>query len=327
VTATKLGEEGALADASMMRRGIERPILVTGSHRSGSTWVGQMLGASDEVGYIHEPFNIHRGPGMCRMRFPYWFMYIRPGTEGPVAADFRRLLAFHYNYRAQLFSIRSSADLRALVRDGSRFLRFRMRHARPLLKDPMAVFSAEWIAETFDAQVVVIIRHPAAFASSIKLDGWAHPFSHFVNQPALVEDHLRPFRDEIEAFAHTEHDILEQAALLWRLVHGTIAEYRSRHREWLFVRHEDLSRHPLEGFESLYNSLNLPFTGPVREAIQRSTSSSNSADRDPDGRLFLARDSRANVDNWRRRLTPDEVARVHSRVADVSQFFYSEEEW
>jgi hypothetical protein len=272
-----------------------------------------MLGASDEVGYIHEPFNIHRGPGMCRMRFPYWFMYIRPGTEGPVAADFRRLLAFHYNYRAQLFSIRSSDDLRALVRDGSRFLRFRMRHARPLLKDPMAVFSAEWIAETFDAQVVVIIRHPAAFASSIKLDGWAHPFSHFVNQPALVEDHLRPFRDEIEAFAHTEHDILEQAALLWRLVHGTIAEY--------------LSRHPLEGFESLYNSLNLPFTGPVREAIQRSTSSSNSADRDPDGRLFLARDSRANVDNWRRRLTPDEVARVHSRVADVSQFFYSEEEW
>ena len=44
-------------------------------------------------------------------------------------------------------------------------------------------------------------RWPAAFASSIKLDGCTHRFAHLVNQPALLEDRLRPFRDEIEAFA------------------------------------------------------------------------------------------------------------------------------
>ena len=43
-----------------------RPILVTGSHRSGSTWLGQMIGASDAVGYIHEPFNIDRGRVLSR---------------------------------------------------------------------------------------------------------------------------------------------------------------------------------------------------------------------------------------------------------------------
>jgi hypothetical protein len=191
----------------------------------------------------------------------------------------------------------------------------------------MAVFSAEWIAETFDAQVVVVVRHPAAFASSIKLDGWTHPFSHFSDQPALIEDHLEPFRKEIDAFAREEHDILDQAALLWRLIHHTIADYRSRHPEWLVIRHEDLSRDPIQGFGYLFEALNLPYTEDVQEAIRRSTSRSNPVDRDPNPHLFHSRDSRANVDNWRHRLTPSEVERIRARVADVSPFFYSDDDW
>jgi hypothetical protein len=304
-----------------------RPILVTGSHRSGSTWLGQMIAASDAVGYIHEPFNIDRGPGMCRTRFPYWFSYIRPGTDGALADDFRRLLEFRYNYLAEARSVRSRRDVRVLVRDGGRFLGNRMRHVRPLVKDPMALFSAEWIAETFDAQVVVIVRHPAAFAGSIKLDGWAHPFSHFLDQPALMEDHLRSFQGEIREFASQEHDILDQAALLWRLIHRTIADYRAHHPDWLVVRHEDLSRDPIEGFEAIFDALDLSYTEEVQEAILRSTSRSNPGDRDVNGRQFLARDSRANVDNWRHRLTAAEVERIRARVADVSPLFYSDDEW
>jgi hypothetical protein len=286
-----------------------------------------MIAASDDVGYIHEPFNIDRGPGICRTRFPYWFTYIRPGTDDAAAADFRRLLDFRYNYLAQAGSVRSRRDVRIFVRDGGRFLRYRMRHARPLVKDPMALFSAEWIAETFDAQVVVVVRHPAAFASSIKLDGWAHPFSHFLNQPALIEDYLSPFREEIAAFAREERDILDQAALLWRLAHHTVAEYRERHPEWLIIRHEDLSRDPIDGFRTIFQALNLSYTEEVQETILRSTSKSNPVDRDENGRLFLTRDSRANVDNWRRRLTPEEVERVRMRVADVSPLFYDDNEW
>lgn len=311
----------------MIEERTRRPILVTGIHRSGSTWIGQMIGASDEVGYVHEPFSPNRGPGICRTRFPFWFTYIRPGTDGEVASDFRRLLAFRYNYLAQFRNARSLPDLRALIRDGGRFLRFRTRNMRPLLKDPMAVFSAEWIAETFDAQVVVVVRHPAAFASSVKRAGWSHPFSHFLDQPALIEDHLRPFQSEITAFVREEHDVLDQAALLWRLVYSTVARYRSRHVEWLFVRHEDLSRDPIAGFGALFEALGLRYTDDVQEGILRSTSSSNPVDRDLNSRLFGVRNSRANVDAWRRRLTSAEVDHIRTRVADVSTLFYGEDEW
>jgi len=304
-----------------------RPILVTGIHRSGSTWVGQMIGASDEVGYVHEPFNPTRGPGICRARFPYAFTYVPRGTDGAVERDFRRMLEFKYNYGAQALSIRSRAELRTLAGDGGRFLRYRVKGVRPLLKDPMAVFSSEWIAETFDAQVVVVVRHPAAFVSSIKRAGWAHPFSHFADQTQLMDSHLRPFADEIAEFTRAEHDILDQGALLWRLVHRTLATYRSEHPDWVFVRHEDLSIDPVGGYERLFAALELPYTEAVRERVRRSSSSANPAEREVGDPDFGVRDSSANVSNWQRRLTREEIEHIHRKVSDVSGLFYTEDEW
>jgi len=56
-------------------------ILVTGSHRSGTTWVAKMIANSPSVGYIHEPFNptIYR-PGICAAKFR-GFTYISKENE------------------------------------------------------------------------------------------------------------------------------------------------------------------------------------------------------------------------------------------------------
>jgi hypothetical protein len=64
----------------------KKAILVTGSHRSGSTWVGKMIAQSPSVVYIHEPFNLEIGPcvGICSAKFNYWFTYISPENESQV---------------------------------------------------------------------------------------------------------------------------------------------------------------------------------------------------------------------------------------------------
>jgi hypothetical protein len=36
---------------------VKKPILVTGSHRSGTTWAGQMVAAAPHTAYIHKPLN------------------------------------------------------------------------------------------------------------------------------------------------------------------------------------------------------------------------------------------------------------------------------
>lgn len=68
------------------------PILVTGSHRSGTTWLGQMLSLSNEAFVVHEPFN----PSNARTWFhrppPRWFLAVDPDRPAPWDAEMRRVL-------------------------------------------------------------------------------------------------------------------------------------------------------------------------------------------------------------------------------------------
>lgn len=53
-----------------------KPILVTGSPRSGTSRVGRMIGQVPSVRYVHEPFNISGRPCRCGVKFYYWFHYL-----------------------------------------------------------------------------------------------------------------------------------------------------------------------------------------------------------------------------------------------------------
>ncbi len=52
-----------------------------------------------------------------------------------------------------------------------------------------------------------LIRHPAAFAASLKEQSRIHPFAHL--QPFLMQHHLRPFAEESLRFTREERDIVE----------------------------------------------------------------------------------------------------------------------
>jgi|SoiMethySBSTD1v2_1073268.scaffolds.fasta_scaffold94392_3 sulfotransferase family protein len=309
----------------------KKPILVTGAHRSGSTWVGRMLSEAPGVAYIHEPFSVtdRPGVGICSARFPYWFTYITRNTEVGYYQDMRKTIEFKYNWRAALQSCRSVADLRNVKEEYTFFLTHRRHGSRPLLKDPLALFSAAWMADRFNMDVVVIIRHPAAFVSSIKKLNWAHPFSHFLKQSLLMETVLSPFAAEIREYATREHSITDQAILLWRLLYYMTMNYQRQHREWIFVRHEDLSQDPLTGFTHLYERLDLEFSSHVREKVLEYSSSTNPADTDaPVGSdATLKRNSRENMWNWKNRLTPTEIKTIRERVEDISKAFYTNEDW
>ncbi|UCF28983.1 MAG: sulfotransferase family protein, partial [Chloroflexota bacterium] len=58
------------------------PILVTGAHRSGTTWVGKMLAAGRETAYISEPLNVWHRPGVLRVPTQYWYTYINEDNQG-----------------------------------------------------------------------------------------------------------------------------------------------------------------------------------------------------------------------------------------------------
>lgn len=303
----------------------ERPILVTGSHRSGSTWVGTMLSAGPGVAYIHEPFSILHRRGVLDVRFDHWFPYVCRENEGAYLSPVRDMLAFRYRTGSEIGAIRSPRDAARLMRDRARFARARRLGARPLVKDPIAVFSAEWLSSRFDADPVVLIRHPAAFAGSLNRLGWTHPFEHFSAQPLLMRDLLGPFEDEIREFAVREHPVLDQAILLWKLIHHTIADYRRRHPEWSFLRHEDVARDPLAEFQKMYARLDLPFTDAVERYIAEHSDASNPTETSDAG--ALRRDSGSSVWTWQSRLSDEEIARVRAGVGAIAEEFYDDADW
>ncbi|HJQ75551.1 MAG TPA: sulfotransferase [Gaiellaceae bacterium] len=298
-----------------------RPILVTGAHRSGTTWVGKMLALAPGVGYVHEPFSPRTSGGISSAPFDRYFTVVTAENEARYLPGLRRTLAFDYAWSA----VRDPGDLARAVRDAWRFRRLRRAGARPLVKDPIALLSAEWLAERFGMGVVVLVRHPAGFAASLERLGWKHDFTSFLDAGGRVPELLRPYESEIRAHAEEPGDVLAEAALLWRILYGTAARYRDRHPDWVFLRHEDAGADPVGTFRELYARLGLELTPAARERIERASAAENPVEGHWPHAVDL--DSASAVRRWRAQLTPGEIDLLRERTRDVWPLFYADEDW
>jgi hypothetical protein len=281
-----------------------------------------MLCASGEAGYIHEPFNPKRRPGWGGDRIPYWFLYVTPTNEHFYKPVIERALAFRYPIAANVRALRRPRGIGLLVSDLARSLRPRVAGARPLIKDPIALFSAEWLARTYDMDVVVMIRHPAAFASSIKRLNWRFEFRDWLAQDDLLRDRLAPWHKRMHDAWAGKVDIIEHAIVMWNAIHDVINQYRKAHPEWTFVRYEDLADAPLEGFRSLYERTGLTWSDRVAEAIASSSDASNPSEVPLWRHQSIKRSSAAAKDTWRTRLTDEEIERVTEGTAEIAALYY-----
>src|SRR6185437_15631324 len=215
--------------------------------------------------------------GLSPAGFDRYFTVVTSENEARYRPGLEQTIRFRYGLGAQLRSLRGGRDLARIPRDLARVERTRRSGSRPLVKDPIALLSAEWLAETFEMDVVVLIRHPAAFAASLKRLGWKHSFATFI-QDGRVPEVVRPYEAEIREQAERPGEILAQAALLWRLLYDAVDGYRERHPDWAFVRHEDASLDPAGTFEQLYDRLGLELTPAALAEIERASASENPAE-------------------------------------------------
>jgi hypothetical protein len=280
-----------------------------------------MLALAPGVGYVHEPFN----PRFSAGRFDRYFTVVTRENEARYAPELERALTFRYELGTRLRRRRRPKDVARTLRDFARVQSLRLRHPRPLMKDPIALLSSEWLAQRFGMDVVVLIRHPAAFAASLKRLGWKHSFATFFDEEGRLPAVVAPFEDEVQEQARQPGEILAQAALLWRLLYNAVDGYRERHPDWVFLRHEDASLDPVATYEGLYERLGLELTAAARETIRRASASDNPAE--PATPHAVELDSAASLGRWREDLTAAEVETLRERTRDVWPRFYSETEW
>lgn len=301
------------------------PILVTGSHRSGSTWAGKSLALAPHTGYIHEPFNIYFQRRDTVNPFKNWFQYVCEENSEYYEEALRRIINYEYSLGSNLARVRTVRNLAKIGKDQALSLMHKIRDDTPIVKDPIAVFSADWLSKTYDMNVLVMIRHPAAFCSSLKIKNWNFDFHNFLNQPLLMDRYLGTFEKEIREYAENEKNIIDQAILLWNCVYHTINLYQQDHPEWLFVRHEDLSNKPVDQFQSIYETFNLEFTLKAKSIILKNSGTHNSTEQQPSNEFI--RDSKENIFNWKKRLKLNEIDRIKEKTHEISSIFYNRYEW
>jgi hypothetical protein len=309
-------------------RHASNPILVTGAHRSGSTWVGKMLCAGGQSFYIHEPFNhVHgNGPAWVPQPFPYWFYCIRnqPGEYERLLAN---VVAMKYPLPAALMQVRNPRHLAIAIRDWSLSGLARASGKRPLLKDPTALFSAEWLACRFDMTVVVLIRHPAAFTASLKRLDWWFKFFNWLEQKPLMTDYLTEYEGAIRTYMAGKKDLVRQAALMWNCMYSTVRGYQQRHPDWYFVTHERLASNPLEGFQALYSFCGLSWNPRAEAAVRRYSETPAPNLSSPDRPTDIHRESRRTIGNWKRILSAEEIAVLREETREVASHFYQPQDW
>lgn len=305
--------------------GTPTPILVTGAHRSGTTWVGKMLAADADTAYISEPLNVLHRPGVFRAKVKYWYQYICAENESEFLFAFHNLLDYDYYLMDEIRSIRSRKDFLRMGRDFMIFYYALERGQRALLKDPFAVFSVPWFMKRLNFKVVITVRHPAAFASSLQRLGWNFDFNDLLSQPLLMRDHLEIYREQMLAIK--ADDVIGQASLLWKIIYHSVHTTRSPNPDIQVVRHEDFSRDPLNQYRDLYATLRLGFTSRVQKTIMNSSSSENPVELSLKKTHSVKLNSIANIKNWKKRLSVEDLKRIRDITAEVSELYYSNEEW
>jgi hypothetical protein len=294
--------------------------------RSGTTWIGKMLSAGGRVTYLTEPLNVLR-PGIFRLPVRDEYTYVHSGNEADFLPIFQEAARLRPHMLGELLAVRAPTDVGRVGVRVVQFLRGRIGGRRVLFKDPYAVFSADWFADRLGCQVVVVVRHPAAVVSSLRRLGWRAPLASLSAQPALVRDRLEPFRDDLAAAqenASLRRDLIWSNAVLWRMIYSAVATYAEQRPDFLIVRHEDLSRDPENAYRRVYEALEMQYDRRAAAAVKATTDGTNPAELPKNDPHSVRLDSRANLDNWRRRLSSLEIGRIRALTEPVVSRWYAD---
>lgn len=295
------------------------PILITGCHRSGSTWIGNVLKATNQIIYVPEPLNfkikqnLHHFSGRNEA---LWFPAIEFMDQSVYRSGFEKILS--RKVLASDFDFTAFEDIKTWVSLRVRFFGNR----RILLKDPIALFSSNWLYENYNTQNIILIRRPEAFISSIKKNKWEFDFNHLKCQEQFIDTYLKEYKKEIFKHAEKKYDIVDQGILLWNVFYSFVSQMKVKYKDWYFVSHEDISLNPIEEFEKIFLYLNIDFNSKAREYIRSTTNSKNTIEREDENVHVLNRNSKEVINTWRNRLYDSEIEKIQKETEDIRLRFY-----
>ncbi len=216
-------------------RGSEDAVLVVGSGRSGTTWVGDVIAAETRSRIVFEPFIWGHDDRLLfagRYRFSNlggrlnYSLYLPDdaGRAGLGQYDVERVLAGG----VRGFWVNQEIEHKV--------------YRRRVIKDIRANLMLPWLTRNWPAlKIIYLIRDPAKVIDSMierSSEGWGFDWSReeVMFQPKLMQDYLTPFQDLIE----NSETLVERLAMRWCIENYVPLQCLSEMRNVMLVRYEDL---------------------------------------------------------------------------------------
>ncbi|NOX61316.1 MAG: sulfotransferase [Chloroflexi bacterium] len=271
----------------------EEAIVLAASGRSGSTWLGDMLGAAPGVQSIFEPLHPRGCPAFRRLvgwdpndAIHYHRPYLRPNGDYP---EWRELLERTLTGRVRTYW----TDYQRNTFFPNRFL----------IKFIRANMMLGYIYDAFRPTIIFLARHPCAVIRSRLYRvrrAWPARARDVLQDEALVEDHLRPWVGYIER----ENDLLGAHAVWWA-VENRVAMRDLASRPHHFLFYESLCLNPEANMKKLYQALgftDFQASETLIHGLSRVTTRGENVTTHQTALDWLSA--------WRRQLTPEEQRRI-----------------
>ena len=304
-----------------MNNGSKTSIVLTGSHRSGTTWVASVLRSAG--GYILlEPMNIG-------IKHPYgwpaivdeWYPLPEQSDMNTLNFHYRRLVSLQGDWHLALRESSSLKDLARVLREYVRLVKARRNGCFPIIKDPFSLLLLNELE--FPIRSVVLVRHPVAFVKSVLRKKWTYPLVSLKRKFDILGDRSSCANKAFSENSHRLNDPVVNAALIWLFLHEQIAGMRG---SAYLVRHEDLSIDPIINFQKLFEYLGLTMSENSMEHIKRSTRGSTVTP-DSNKTHVLKRDSQKLAFSWRAQMPAEFIKTIREVAEPIASIFYSDDDW
>ena len=265
------------------------PVLLLSLPRSGSSWVGAVLGSAANALYLREPVSQQRRAA----GEPYTVVDV-PASRPPVLVRAASDLAF--------------AGIPAfppeVISTPRQWSLGRRRRGRPVIKEVNPLACAFWL-QHYRPHVILLVRHPAAVALSYSRLGW------------LGNEDVQADTDD------PRHTVWEKSGMRQGHVHRSVLSALEGYPDHRIVQYEDLCQAPAAAFEALFAFAGLEWSAEVVRFI--ASSSTDAAGRHPYG---TRRDSKRMADSWRGRLPDEDLAALRRGYLRYGLPWYSDpEDW
>lgn len=282
-------------------------ILILSLPRSGSSWVGEILGSAANALFLSEPI---AQSDLALAESKHLTTHFDP-TDPP---------RLYRNFADRAFCGLPNFPPWLVIKKLPQWSLFERRYRRLVIKE-VKPLACGWLLKHYKPRVIFMVRHPVAVALSYLNLGWTD--INIEKAPlagrALINTSLSRWQRHLKSISDfwEQHGIMQGALL--RNILDSLTDYPD-HR---IVLYEELCADPTRVFPDLFNFAGLSWDREIENLIMERSSGG-----DTQNPYSTSRNSRSMVNAWKDKVSNEEVKRLQAAYRKFDLPWYqSESDW